>query len=101
MGTTLAGAAPPAAVARTLASISLEGRVLAQVVAHVLASLPEALIAIRHPRAALVEDRVLEGCVDERALTRDTLVEEDVELRGPERRRDLVLDHLHLDAGAD
>src|SRR5207247_1448484 len=81
--------------------LARQRRVLAQVVAHVLASLPEALIAIRHPRAALVEDRVLQRRVDERALARDAFVEQDVELRGSERWRDLVLDHLDLDSGAD
>src|SRR2546425_11743153 len=76
-------------------------RVLAQVVAHVLATLTETLIAIRHPRPALLQDPVLKRGVDERALTRDALVEQDVELGRAERRRDLVLHHLDLHPGSN
>src|SRR4029077_17514141 len=78
-----------------------ERRVLAQVVAHVLAPLAEALVAIRHPGPALIQDPVLERCVDKRALARDAFVEEDVELGGAERWRDLVLHHFDLHSGAD
>src|SRR5438067_3718200 len=78
-----------------------QGRVLAQVVADVIATLAEAVVAVRHPGAALIEDAVLDRGVDQRALTRDAFVEQDVELGGPERRRDLVLDHLDLHPVAD
>src|ERR1700694_5343067 len=73
-----------------------KGRVLAKVVAHVLAVLAKTLVAVGHPGPALLEDHVLERGVDERALARDALVEQDVELRRAEGRRHLVLDHLHL-----
>src|SRR4029077_12852996 len=69
-------------------------------VANVLATLAETVIAVRHPGPALLEDAVLERGIDERAFPRDAFVEEDVELGRPERRRDLVLEHLDLDAGA-
>src|SRR5207244_11870387 len=78
-----------------------QARVLAQVVAHVLPALAEALVAVRHPGPALLEDPILDRGVDQRALARDALVEEDVELRRAERRRDLVLDDLDLHSRPD
>src|SRR5919204_1062307 len=77
-----------------------EARVLPQVVADVLATLSQALVAVGHPRPALLEDRVLDRRVDERALARDAFVEKDVELGRAERRSHLVLDDLDLDARA-
>src|SRR5438132_2550126 len=73
-----------------------KGRVLAQVVADVISTLAETLVAVRHPRPALVEDPVFNRRVDQRSLARDAFIEEDAELGGPKRRRDLVLDDLDL-----
>src|SRR5579875_2368941 len=65
-----------------------------QVVAHVIAPLPQPLFAVAVPRAALLDDVVLGGDVHEASLTRDAAAVQDVELRLAKRRRDLVLDDL-------
>src|SRR5260370_35131705 len=72
-------------------------RVLAQVVADVLSTLAQPLVAVRHPGAALLQHAVFDRGVDQRAFARDALVEEDVEFGRTERRCDLVLHHLYLD----
>src|SRR5260370_6962932 len=72
-------------------------RVLAQVVADVLSTLAQPLVAVRHPGAALLQHAVFDRGVDQRAFARDALVEEDVEFGRTERRCDLVLPHLYLD----
>src|SRR5436305_4367013 len=74
---------------------------LAHEVARVLAALADAVAAKGVPGAGLLDDAVL-GCdVDQLSLLRDAGAVEDVELRLAERRRDLVLHHLHLGAAAD
>src|SRR5262249_42859583 len=75
--------------------------VLAQEVARVLASLAEALAVVGVPGARLLDDAVLGGDVEQLALLRDADAVQDVELDLLERRRDLVLHHLHLGAAAD
>src|ERR1700730_6585281 len=67
----------------------------------VLAALTEPLAAEGEPRAALLNDTLVHGEVDEIAGARDTLAIHDVELRLAERRRHLVLDDLHARAAAD
>src|SRR5512136_1249317 len=74
---------------------------LAQEVARVLASLSDALALERVPRARLLDDAFLGADVEELALLGDALPVQDVELDLPERRRHLVLDHLHLGAVPD
>src|SRR6185312_4512953 len=49
-------------------------RVLAKVVANVVATLTETLVPERHPRPALLEDPVLDRGVDQRPLARDAFV---------------------------
>ena len=69
-------------------------RVVAQKLLRVLPALAEPHIAGREPGAALHDLVVLDAEVDQLADPGDALVEVDVELGQPERRRDLVLDHL-------
>src|SRR5437764_14729163 len=64
-------------------------------------SLPQPLLAIGEERARLGDDVVLDPVVDQAARRRNALAELDVELGLLERRGDLVLDDLHLDAVAD
>src|SRR4030081_2415233 len=73
-----------------------KGRVFAQVVADVLTSLAQALVAVGHPRAALLKNSILDRGVDQRTFTRDALVEENVELGRAKRRGGLVFWHLVL-----
>src|SRR4029077_16129736 len=75
--------------------------VLAQEVPRVLSPLADALAVVGVPRARLLDDALLGAEVDELALLRDADAVEDVELGLAERRRDLVLHHLHLGAAAD
>src|ERR1700694_2164949 len=65
--------------------VSRQGRVFAQVVADVVSTLTETLVAVRHPRPALLEDRVLDRGVGQRSLARGAFVEQDVELGCPAR----------------
>src|SRR5207244_2602926 len=53
------------------------------------------------PGAALVNNLVFDGHVDQIALATDTAVVHQIELGLAERRRDLVLDDPHADARAD
>ena len=66
-----------------------------------LSALPEALGVIGEPGARLVDDVVLDGHVQKRALLGDALSVHDVELGLLEGRGDLVLDDLDADAVAD
>src|SRR5581483_4221644 len=87
--------------ADALLDLAGQRRVLAEEVAHVFATLAEPHVSEGHPGAALLDDTVLDRGVDERALPRDALVEQDVELGRAEGRRHLVLDDLHLGPGAN
>ena len=75
--------------------------VLAQERGRVLTALPEPLVAEAEVRAGLLHDLPLERGVEDGALPRDPGAVDDVELRLLERRRDLVLDHLHAHAVAE
>src|SRR5688572_12226127 len=66
-----------------------------------LAALAELVLAEGVPRARALDDAVFGRQVHDVALPRDPLVEEDVELGLPERRRHLVLHDLRARAVAD
>src|SRR5436189_134569 len=68
--------------------------VVAEERASVLLALPELVALVGVPGAGLADDAVVDSHVDERALAADALAIEDVELRGLERARHLVLDDL-------
>src|SRR5437870_11012902 len=74
---------------------------LAQERRRVLASLAEPLVVEREIRAGLLDDLPLERGVEHRAFPGDPGAVDDVELSLLERRRALVLDHLHAHAVAD
>src|SRR4029453_10553060 len=67
----------------------------------VLAALAEALAAVREPRAALLDDPLVDGEIEQVAFLRDPLAVHDVELGLAERRRQLVLDDLDAGPSAD
>src|SRR5438093_1090434 len=73
----------------------------AQEVAGVLAALADAIAAESVPGAGLLDDALLGRDVDQLSLLGDAGAVQDVELRLAERRRHLVLHHLHLGAAAD
>src|SRR4030081_2781879 len=73
-----------------------KGRVFAQVVADVLSSLAQTLVAVGHPRAALLKNSIFDRGVDQRNFTRGALAEEKDNLGGAKRRVVLVLDDLDL-----
>src|SRR5438093_7193659 len=74
---------------------------LAQEVARVLAALADAVAAEGVPGPGLLDDALLGRDVDQLSLLGDAGAVQDVELRLAERRRHLVLHHLHLGAAAD
>jgi hypothetical protein len=76
-------------------------RVLEQQLAGVLAPLPDPLALEGEPGAALLHHAAVGAEVEQIALHRDPAVVEDVELRLPEGRRQLVLHHLDPGAVAD
>src|SRR5690606_24866678 len=84
-----AGAGRDAACAECLAHLrlDLEGQVgaLAEELLRVLAALAEPHIAVREPRARLVDDVVLDAEIDQQAGVADALVVHHVELRLLER----------------
>ncbi len=67
----------------------------------VLAPLTETLAVVREPGAGLLHDTGLDAEVDQLAGLGDALAVHDVELDLLERRRQLVLDHLHAGLVAD
>src|SRR6185436_19196641 len=75
--------------------------VVVEEAAGVLLALAELVAVVRVPGTGLAHDALLDADVDERALARDALAVEDVELGLLERRADLVLDDLHPRAVAD
>src|SRR5690348_10893647 len=66
-----------------------------------VAARPEPLARDREPGAALLDEAALAGEIDELVRARDSDAVEDVELGLAERRRELVLHHLHARARAD
>src|SRR3990172_1588821 len=72
-----------------------DGRVAAQELLGGLAALAEARLIESEPGACLGHDVGRHAHVEQAALLRDALAVHDVELGDPERRSDLVLDHLH------
>src|SRR4051794_578961 len=75
--------------------------VVLQVLLDVLAPLAEPLAVVGEPGAALLDDPLLDGEIQQVAGFRDALAIHHVELRLAERRGDLVLDDLHARAAAD
>src|SRR5215468_11308402 len=75
--------------------------VVAQEVARVLLALPKLVALVGVPGTGLAHDGLLHPEVDETALPADADPEQDVELRGSERRSALVLDDLDLGTAAD
>src|SRR6266576_1431758 len=67
----------------------------------VLPALAESLVLEAEVRAGLLDDLPLDCGVENRALPGDPGAVDDVELGLLERRRDLVLDHLHAHAVAE
>ena len=63
--------------------------------ARVVAPLPDALAGVAEPRAALLDDAELAREIEDVARAADALPVEDVEFDLAERRRHLVLHHLH------
>src|SRR5205809_1169790 len=74
---------------------------LAQEIASVLAALADAVATEGVPGTGLLDDALLGRDVDQLSLLGDAAAVQDVELRLAERRRHLVLHHLHLGAAAD
>ncbi len=75
--------------------------VLLEIALGVLSALPDALARVGVPGAGLLDDVLLRGGVEHGAFLGDALAVDDVELRLAERRRQLVLHHLHLGVHAD
>src|SRR5262249_2257752 len=75
--------------------------VVAQEVPRVLLALPKLVALVGVPGTGLARDGLLHPEVDETALPADADPEQDVELRGSERRSALVLDDLDLGTAAD
>src|SRR5439155_19625173 len=91
----------PERVAHLDLEIVERGRVLLQPLLGVLTPMPDALVLERVPGARLLDEALLDGGVEDGAGLGDALAVEDVELRLAERRRQLVLDDLHLRTHAD
>src|SRR5690606_31309624 len=72
-----------------------ELRILLEVRLGVLAALTQPDVPVAEPGARLLDHIRLDAEVDQQTRVADPLVEHDVELGLPERRRDLVLHHLH------
>src|SRR4051795_5264879 len=72
--------------------------VVAQERPRVLLALAELVGLVGVPSTGLANDALLDTEVDEAALAADAVAPHDVELRLLERRRDLVLHHLHASA---
>src|SRR4029453_19034228 len=75
-------------------AVDLAGQVWVVLEEHagVLAPLAEADLAEGKPRAGLLDDLLGDSEIDQVTFFRDAFAVEDVELGGPERRSDLVLD---------
>src|SRR2546422_6116031 len=79
----------------------IDVRVLFQELLGVLATLAEPFAAVREPRARLFDDAFVDGQIEQVAGARDAFAVHDVELRFPERWRDLVLHDLDARAATD
>src|SRR3989442_10175773 len=79
----------------------IDVRVLFQELLGVLATLAEPFAAVREPRARLFDDPFVDGQIEQVAGARDAFAVHDVELRFPERRRDLVLHDFAAMAATD
>src|SRR5215471_18309967 len=75
--------------------------VVDQELARVLLALPDPVALVAEPGARLLDDVLLHAEVDDLAFARDADAVEDLEFRGLERRRDLVLDDLDACLAAD
>src|SRR5690606_7597927 len=75
--------------------------VLPEELARVVLALPDAIAVVAVPGAALLDDVAGRAQIEDLALSRRALAVQDVELRGLERRRDLVLDDLDPGLAAD
>ena len=91
--------------AEFLANAILDGLVdigiLFEKLLRVLAPLTETLAGVREPRAALFDDALVDGEIEEIAGLGNPFAVHDVELGFAERRRDLVLHHFDPGAPAD
>src|SRR3970040_632195 len=67
---------------------------LNQLAARILLALADALPLVAEPGTGFLDDVVFAAEVDDLAFTRDAVAIENLELRGPERRRHFVLDDL-------
>src|SRR5262245_27553695 len=88
---------PPDAILDGLADVG----VFLQELFDVLATLAQALAAVREPRAGLLDDALVDGQVEQVAGPRNALAVHHVELGLAEGRSHLVLDDLHAGAAAD
>src|SRR5688572_5433724 len=75
--------------------------ILTQELLRVLAPLAEPLAAVREPRAALLDDALLDGEIEQVSFLGNPLAVHHVELGLTERRRHLVLHDLDARAAAD
>src|SRR5690348_12385270 len=73
------------------------GRVVLEILTGIFLALPDALATVAVPRARFLDQVVDDAQFDQLALPGGALAVQDFELRLPEGRRDLVLDHF--DAG--
>ena len=76
-------------------------RILLEKLPGVLPALPQLVVAVGEECTRLLDGARSHAEVQEVTFLADALVEEDVELGRPERRRDLVLHHAGLDARAN
>ena len=76
-------------------------RVLPEIGLGVLPALADALAPVAKPGAALLDEALIGGQVQEVPFPGDPLAEDDVEFRLLEGRRQLVFHHLHPAVGAD
>src|SRR5262249_4729120 len=76
-------------------------RIVLEELLGVFAALAETLAAVGEPRAAFLDDPLVDGQVEQIARARDALAVHHVELGLAEGRRDLVLHDLHARPSAD
>src|SRR5262249_34005370 len=76
-------------------------RIVAQVLLGILAALTQAHLSVADPRAALFNELVFDGQVEQIALAADAMIKHKVELGLLEGRRNLILSPLDADARAD
>src|SRR3954453_11585869 len=67
-------------------------RMFLEIEAGVVLALPDPLAVVAVPGAGFLDEVVIDAELDQLALARGAFAVEDLELRLPERRRDLVLD---------